>query len=204
MPKTPKWIQKTCFWLMMPSWAVPAGAAGASDVIHHATFRDFLHGTPGNSGANLYVSPHGRVQVINQWDINKDGYNDVLMGNTHETFEVVDALIYWGSDRGITSLLPPLWRERPLAEVAFGLMDHKAGVTRLPAFGGGRSLIADLNRDGYPEVVFCNYIHNYPGLRTAYIYWGGPAGYSHKTELPTQWAPGVAAGDLNLDGYPRP
>ena len=100
---------------------------------------------------------------------------------------------------------PDLWQQRPLAQVLFDLMDQKPGLTRLPAFGGGRSAIADLNRDGYPEIVFCNYIHNYPGVRTAYVYWGSRDGYSPraKTELPTRWAAGVAAADLNGDGYPE-
>ena len=176
----------------------------AQNSIRHATFRDFIPGTLGNSGANLYVSQKGRVQVINNWDINKDGYVDILVSNDHNVSETVDALVYWGSPGGYRSLLPDLWRERPLAQVTFGLMDQKSGVTRLPTFGGGKSVIADLNRDGYPEIVFCNYIHNYPGLRTAYVYWGGPDGYKpeHRTELPTNWASGVAAADLNGDGYP--
>ena len=176
-----------------------------SDVIRHAGFDDFARGTAGNSGANLYVSRAGRVQVINKWDLNKDGYVDVLISNDHDVFEIVDAFIYWGTGRGVPSLLPELWRERPLAQVLFGLMENKPAVTRLPAFGGGRSVIADLNRDGYPEIIFCNYIHNYPGLRTAYVYWGSADGYksSRRTELPTNWAAGVAAADLDGDGYPE-
>jgi hypothetical protein len=152
----------------------------------------------------LYVSRSGQVQAINRWDINGDGYNDILISCDHDDFETVDAFIYWGSDHGFTSLLPDLWQERPLAQLAFGLMGGNRGLTRLPAFGGGRSLIADLNRDGYPDIVFCNYIHNYPGLRTAYVYWGGAGGFhpANKTELPTNWAAGVAAADLNGDGYP--
>jgi len=171
--------------------------------IRHSTFGDFIQGTLGNAGANLYVSRAGRVQVINKWDLNRDGFVDVLMSNGHDVSSATDAFIYWGH-RNYTSLLPPLWKERPLAQVAVGLTDGAAGVTRLPAFGGGRSVVSDLNRDGYPEVVFCNYIHNYPGVRSAYVYWGGREGYSpqRRTELPTNWAAGVAAADLNGDGYP--
>jgi len=177
----------------------------AQEVIRQSGFRDFARGTPGNSGANLYVSRAGRVEVINTWDLNQDGYVDLLLSNDHNVMETVDALIYWGSSQGYRSLVPELWPERPLAQVVFGLMDHPAGVTRLPSFGGGRSVIADLNRDGYPDIVFCNYIHNYPGIRTAYIYWGGPRGFQRerRTELPTNWASGVAAADLNGDGYPE-
>lgn len=79
------------------------------------------------------------------------------------------------TQKGFTSLLPDLWREAPLAQTVFGIMDNPAGLTRLPAFGG-RSIIADLNRDGYPDIVFCKYIHNYRGNRSAFIYWGGRTG----------------------------
>jgi len=180
--------------------------AESTTTISHDRYEDFAQGTPGNSGANVYVSKAGRVQVINQWDLNRDGYVDVLISNDHDVFETVDAFIYWGdSQAGYQSLFPDLWRQRPLAQVAFQIMDDQDHLTRLPAFGGGRSVVADLNRDGYPEVVFCNFIHNYPGLRTAYVYWGSPRGYdpSKRTELPTNWASGVAAADLNGDDYPE-
>ena len=177
----------------------------AGDLIRHSGLAEFGRGTLGNGGANIYVSHNGRVQVINRWDLNRDGFVDVLISNDHDVFEIVDAFIYWGSGRGITSLLPDLWRERPLAQVAFRLMEREATVTRLAAFGGGRSIIADLNLDGWPDIVFCNYIHNYPGLRTAYIYFGSATGYgtSHRIELPTNWAAGVTAADLDGDRYPE-
>lgn len=173
-------------------------------VLRQSGFDNFSQGTFGNSGANLYASKKGGIRVINQCDLNQDGYVDVLISNDHDVFEIVDTLIYWGTDSGYTSLLPELWSKRPLAQVAFDLMDKKVHVSRLPAFGGGRSAIADLNRDGYPDIVFCNYIHNYPGLRAAYVYWGSAEGYDVKRrlELPTNWAAGVAIADLNKDGYP--
>jgi hypothetical protein len=179
------------------------GATGNKSMIQSG-FDDFRRGTFGNSGANLYVSRAGHIQTINQWDLNGDGYNDVLISNDHDEYETVDAFVYWNTPNGFKSLLPDLWRRSPLAQVIFNLTDTESGITRLPAFGGGRSIIADLNADGYPDIVFCNYIHNYPGIRTAYIYWGGVDGYKadRKTELPTVWAAGVAAADLNGDGYP--
>lgn len=169
-------------------------------------FETFSRGTFGNGGENLYVSRSGNIQTINQWDINRDGYNDVLISNDHDMDETVDAFVYWNQGKGFKSFLPDQWRRGPLAHVLFDLQDNQShsGVTRLPTLGGGRSIVADLNNDGYPDIVFCNYIHNTPGNRSAYIYWGGPDGYSanHRSELPTNWAYGVAAADLNGDGYP--
>lgn len=196
------WALAGSIGLLGTGFLIPATDNAGS--IRQEGFADFTKGQLGNSGANIYVSQKGRVEVINKWDLNGDGYPDLLMSNDHDVFEGVDALIYWGGPDGYQSLLPDLWKEMPLAQVLFDLMDHPPAVTRLPAFGGGKSAIADLDRDGYPDVIFCNYIHYYPGLRTAYIYWGGPNGYSitHRTELPTNWAAGVAAADLNGDGYP--
>ena len=176
----------------------------AGEGIRHASFEDFSAGSLGNSGANLYVSRRGRVQVINRWDLNQDGWPDVVMSNSHDFMDAIDALVYWGSEKGPQSLLPPLWEKRPLAQVLFGLLDEKPRVTRLPAFGGGRSRIADFNRDGYPDIVFCNFIHNTPGIRYAYLYWGNRDGYrpGNRTELATNWGSGVEAADLNQDGYP--
>jgi len=183
---------------------VAAQPVGAAEIVQQG-FDDFSRGTLGDSGANLYVSHDGKVGVINQHDFNGDGYNDVMFSSDHDQFEIVDAFVYWGGKEGYESLLPPLWRDLPLAQVTFNLMADHPGLTRLPAFGGGKSVIADLNKDGWPDIVFCNYIHNYPGLRTAYVYWGGPQGYqvTARTELPTRWAAGVAATDLNGDGYPE-
>ncbi|MBS1873303.1 MAG: VCBS repeat-containing protein [Acidobacteria bacterium] len=188
-----------------------AGLAGAlallfaADTAADRRYAEFASGSTGKSSANLYVSRSGRVETINRWDLNNDGYNDVLIANDHNVFETVDAFIYWNSPHGLTSLLPDLWKESPLAQVALDLMDHKSNLTRLATFGGGRSTIADLNGDGYPEIVFCNYIHNTPGNGIAYVYWGGADGYSlsRRTELPTLWATSVKAADLNNDGYPE-
>ncbi|MCX7426610.1 MAG: VCBS repeat-containing protein [Planctomycetia bacterium] len=178
--------------------------AGSKVVARHASFEDFVKGTCGNSGANVYVSRKGRVEVINKWDLNKDGYVDVVIPNDHGMTEVADALIYWNGPSGFRSLMPELLKERPMTQLIFGLLDSdRRHFTRLPAFGGGRAIVADLNRDGFPDIVFCNYIHNYPGVRSAFVYWGGQDGYkpNRKTELPTNWASGVAAADLNGDGY---
>ena len=49
----------------------------------------------------------------------------------------------------------------------------------LPALGGGRSLITDLDGDGRPEIIFANFFHgsthdHFP----VFFYWGTDTGYS--------------------------
>ena len=72
------------FGLWLVTLLAGAGIAGPNDTIRHAGFEQFSKGTPGNSGVNMYVSHRGRVEVINKWDLNRDGYNDVLISNDHD------------------------------------------------------------------------------------------------------------------------
>lgn len=189
----------------MMQFSVGSASPTSAENVTHRGFEDFSKGTLGNSGVNLFVTHDGTIQVINQRDFNGDGYNDLMFSSDHDAVQTVDAFVYWGSEQGYESLMPELWRDRPLATVAFGLQDGSQRLTRLQSFGGGKSIIIDLNKDGWSDIVFCNYIHNYPGVRTAYVYWRSADGYHAKarTELPTRWAAGVAAADLNGDGYPE-
>ncbi len=104
-------------WLVCVIWAVGwAGPAGAEDKpnesiwIHHRSFADFAQGTLGNSGANLYVSHKGGVQTINRWDLNRDGYLDLLFTQDHSDLDNPPALIYWGQEDGYHSWLPSRYR----------------------------------------------------------------------------------------------
>ncbi len=76
-------------------------------------------------------------------------------------------------------------------------------MSRLPSDGGGRSLLADLNQDNYPDLVFCNFIHNYSVETNVMIYWGAEEGYrpDRRTLLPTLLGSAVAAADFNRDGF---
>lgn len=119
-------------------WAALFFAVAVSgETIRHTGWADLSKGTF-SIGANLYVSRQGRLQVINRWDFNNDGFNDILISNDHDNFETVDAFIYWNSAKGFALLLPDWWRERPLAQTLFRLLDKGSpGLKRLPAFGGG-------------------------------------------------------------------
>src|SRR5690242_18390400 len=58
-------------------------------------FRDFARGTFDASGANLYVSAKGVLQLINRWDLNQDGYLDLFFSNTHDVNYVQPARIFY-------------------------------------------------------------------------------------------------------------
>src|SRR2546426_4560987 len=88
--------------------------------------------------------------------------------------------------------------------------------TVLPGHRSSAIALADLNRDGTPEIIIANRYRPSKKSSTeadhdveaeaivSYVYWGSRAGYSvsSRTGLPTVGASGVAAGDLDGDGYP--
>ncbi|MEO7652164.1 MAG: VCBS repeat-containing protein, partial [Bryobacteraceae bacterium] len=153
--------------------------AGKSRSWITSTFLDWVEGSPGDGGANTYVAADGTVRLINLWDLNRDGAIDIIFPHTHEHNEAVDLFIYWGRN-GYTP----------------------SGRTSLPTNGAKSAAAADLNGDGFPDLVVVN---NFNGTRTdlgSYIYWGSAAGYSAKrrAELPTMGGEAVAIADLNGDG----
>src|SRR5688572_22611386 len=79
-------------WLPVVSAEKPEPLVWTQD-----TFADFAGGRFGDSGANVYVSAAGRMQLINRWDLNNDGCIDLVFCNTHPHVEKLDAAIYWGN-----------------------------------------------------------------------------------------------------------
>ena len=146
-----------------------------------SSFLDWVDGTTADGGANTYVAADGSVRLINLWDLNNDGVVDLVFASTHEHNEKTDLFLYWGGHGYST--------ERR---------------SQLPTDGAKAVATADLNGDGYPELIVVN---NFNGTRTdlnSYIYWGSAQGYSavRRTELPTQGGVAVAVADLNGDGSP--
>lgn len=152
------------------------------EVWRESSFADFADGTLADGGANTYVGADGSVRLINELDLNRDGLIDLVLPGSHDNNFDMEAWIYWGRD------------------------DLDAGGrSALPGEGGQDVAIADLNRDGHPDLVVAK---GYNGTRTenrSALYWGGESGFDaeRRTDLPTVSAQAVATGDLNGDGYPE-
>ena len=77
-------------------------------------------------------------------------------------------------------------------------------TTSLPTLEARDVAVADLNSDGFPELIFANYSEGtYGDLDvSSYVYWGSGHGYGeeNRSDLQTFGAAAVAVGDLNRDG----
>lgn len=147
-----------------------------------ATFEDFSRGTLDAAGQNIYVSRDGKVRTINRFDLNGDGHLDLIFNCTHNTYQMISATA------------GRMTKER------------KTESLDVAVEGSQRLALADLNRDGYTDVVFCpNAIGvNHP-RRFVTIAWGGPDGWpAHRCNgaLPINSAQAIAIVDLNHDGWP--
>lgn len=146
------------------------------------SFTDFADGRLDGGGQNLYVSHDGHVRTIHRFDLNDDGYIDLIFNSTHDSRFFVPAT------------------------AGFVDVNRRAMTSELTVEGSKRIVLADLNGDDYPEAVFCP---NYSGLqnkrRFLPILWGGKDGWPARrsgSPLPVHDASDVAVCDLNADGHP--
>jgi hypothetical protein len=112
-------------------------------------------------------------------DVNGDGWLDIVFSNNRDNGgrTTVNSYIFWGNPLGFS----------------------RGNRLELPTERATANSVADLNGDGYADIVFSNYRHP-----VSYIYWNSPSGFNpaNRTELPTQGAVGNSVDDLNYDGYP--
>ncbi|MDW8352692.1 MAG: VCBS repeat-containing protein, partial [Anaerolineae bacterium] len=153
------------------------------------------------TGHDVSYSPTDRTELpapgahgIAVADLNRDGRPEVILAraNDDDTHKI-DSYIYWGQAGG----------ER-------GITYSPAARSGLPTRGAHGVAVADLNRDGWPELIFANKFDGDKFAIESYIYWARPGGrygvtYSAeaRTALPTLGAFGVAVADLNADGWPE-
>jgi len=142
-----------------------------------AGYDTFAKGTFGNGGQNLYVSRAGVLQRIFRFDLNCDGWFDLVVCNSQD------------------------FNERPPLLVCSDLLGamHKR---ELPTLGAYSAVAGDLNGDGFDEVVIANQSFGDHTDVTAIIYYGGPEGLTerYRVELPAPNSRAVAMGDFNGDG----
>jgi hypothetical protein len=123
-------------------------------------------------------------------DFNRDGYSDLfftnhqfsLTGNARRANRMIDSYLYYGSQEGF-------------------LDENRVSVQTIGAWGANA---ADLNGDGWEDLLVCNFREHYSYEVPSFVYWNGPEGFSltRRTCLYEHGAQGSAIADLNGDGYP--
>ncbi len=146
-----------------------------------ASFADFADGRLDASGQNIYVSRDGSVRTIHRFDLNQDGYLDLVFNSTHDRYTSIPATLATFTAKGQV-------RHSPLA-----------------VDGSLRVALSDLNNDGYLDAAFCpNTSGSQGGRRFVTILWGGADGWVGQRStsgLPVHHARRIATPDLNADGW---
>jgi hypothetical protein len=184
----------------------PAGQEAAKKLLfRHSTFEDFSGGTVSNSGNNLFVSRDGQIRFINWFDLNNDGHPEIVSVNDHNPYETPDGLVYYNRPgKGFRSLMPPVHEFLSGFQQLEWMEESLKHMDRLPGLGGGNALVSDLNSDGYPEILFTNFVHGWSNNHfPVFLYWGGEQGFSRSrvSYLPSLTASGLAVADLDGNGY---
>ena len=145
-------------------------------------FSDFTDGRF-DAGGNIFASHDGNLTLTGQqWDLNNDGFLDIIFSNHHDgAIFHLNSFIYWGSQSRFAS----------------------GNRMELPTYGATGNSVADLNGDGFLDIVFSNNYNGTTHNTNSFIYWGSVTGFlsSNRTELPTHGARGNSVSDLNGDGF---
>ncbi|MDA0347320.1 MAG: FG-GAP-like repeat-containing protein [Verrucomicrobia bacterium] len=174
-------------------------------IFTHRGFEQLSRGQLGNAGQNLYVSHSGSLQLIHWLDFDRDGRSEIVVNNQHNPYESSDAIIYWQDPKdGFRSLLPQNAEDGGLFQRIAAMRTAEKHLTFLPAMGSGQSLITDLNKDDYEDIVMVNFFHgsthdHFP----VYVYWGSADGFSanRRSEFPSETGSGVTVADLDGNGF---
>ncbi|MFA6929579.1 MAG: FG-GAP-like repeat-containing protein [Lentisphaeria bacterium] len=139
-------------------------------------FEAFRRGTFGNGGQNLYVSKAGILQRIFQYDLNQDGYFDLVFANCQNHHEAAPSYVYTVSGQR----------------------------QELPGQGALCGMAVALTDRGYKDLVVTGYYDMAAPFASTDIYFGSAAGYSENRHIriPTPYAEDCCHGDFNGSGKP--
>lgn len=140
------------------------------------------YGAPTNPFTDSSHLPASGARGVAVADLNSDAWPELLVANGGNGAEATDSLVYWGSSEGFS-------------------VDR---LSLLPSVGAYGIAAADLDGDGYKEVLISNYSDGNSLIQDSYLYWGSAEGYSvdRRTLLPSMGATGNAIADLDADGTP--
>ncbi len=137
-------------------------------------FEAFRRGTFGNGGQNIYVSKKGTLQRIFQYDLNRNGYIDLVFANCQDHGESAPTYVY--------------------------TLDGNR--TELPGQGCRCGMTVDLNGDGYQDILSVGFYDMAAPFASTDIYFGSKEGYSENlhVRIPAPWAEDCCWGDFNGKG----
>lgn len=144
------------------------------------SFEDFADGKCSASGIDLYVTKDGMIKTINRYDLNNDGFLDLVFNTGHELRDGVAPTLYsWPSDQ------------------------EEGIIRQLPVDGTKEISISDLNNDGYDDAVFLPNENGVSPRRYLSILWGDRTGWSNqrKSQLVTISARKMEISDMNGDSW---
>lgn len=163
----------------IPDIFVPNHYSGSSYTANQQLF--YGDGSDFSATADATVSATGAYDSITT-DINGDGYIDIIVFDYYGPSGYSStSYVYWGSAAGHSA----------------------ASVSTFPTYGTVRGAVADLNGDGYTDIVTANH-YAYTYNTSSWVYYGNAAGtYSttSRTSLTTYGAYDVDTADFDQDGY---
>src|SRR5712692_6895881 len=81
---TPSWGSFVLGFFLFTTFLLTSTSSQERSIWRQSSFADFSSGEFPDGGATLYVSARGRVELTNRWDLNNDGYVDLILANTHD------------------------------------------------------------------------------------------------------------------------
>ncbi len=144
--------------------------------IEHKGHKQFSKGAFGSGGDNLFVDAQGVMRRILDNDLNGDGIFDLVLPNSHGYIERAPTYIYAQKPNG--------WEK-----------------TQLPHDSCWTPIAADVDGDGYLDLIIANGENGVSSELKSYIYWGGPKGLTGEcTVFDTIGAYDAAVWDLTGNG----